>query len=181
MSQHEAFLKAIRVEPNDPFHERIYCDFLRDEGYDPEQVLPTARLLAEHLHSAKQGLYLPRYVQIGKFGVEVLVSCQRLDALREIRLSGRVVQWSAARRPARVQPNIGQNGVALLVASPLLEQIRWLDIRYNELGEAGVEALVSSPYLAGLERLDVEEPADILPIAAWRRLVDHFGNRLSSR
>jgi hypothetical protein len=181
MSQHEAFLKAIRVEPNDPFHERVYCDFLWDGGYDPEQVLPTARLLAQHLHSAKQALYLPRYVQIGKFGVEVLVSCKHLRALREIRLPGRVVNWNAAQRPAQVQPNIGQDGVALLAISPLLAQIRWLDIRYNEVGESGVEALVSSPYLAELERLDVDEPADILPSAAWDRLLDHFGDRLSSR
>src|SRR5262249_50861692 len=127
MSQHEAFLKAMRVEPNDPFHVRIYCDFLRDEGYDPEQVLPTARLLAEHLHSANQALSLPRFSQIGRFGVAVLVSCTHLTALREIYLPGRVVTWSAARRPAMVEPNIGQAGVILLAGSPLLEQIRCLD------------------------------------------------------
>jgi hypothetical protein len=181
MSQHEAFLKAIRVEPNDPFHATIYCDFLREEGYDPEQVLPTARLLAEHLHSAKRALYLPRYAQIGRFGVEVLVSCKHLAALREIHLPGRVVSWNAGQRPAQVDPNIGQDGVILLAGSPLLEQIRWLDIRYNELGESGVEALVRSPYLAELERLDVDEPAHILPNAVWERLVDHFGDRLGSR
>jgi hypothetical protein len=181
MSQHEAFLKAIRVEPNDPFHERVYHDFLLDGGYDPEQVLPTARLLAEHLHSAKQSLALPRYVHIGKFGVEVLVSCKHLTALREVRLPGRVVTWDDAQRPLQVEPNIGQEGVALLAVSPLVEQVRWLDIRYNELGESGIEALVSSPYLARLERLDIDEPADVLPGAAWDRLLDYFGNRLSSR
>jgi hypothetical protein len=181
MSQHEAFLKAIRVEPNDPFHETVYCDFLRDDGYDPEQVLPIARLLAEQLHSAKQALYLPRYVQIGKFGVEVLVSCKHLTALREIRLPGRVINWNTARRPTQVEPNIGPDGVILLAESPLLEQIRWLDIRFNALGESGVEALVRSPYLNRLAQLEVDEPADILPSAAWDRLLDHFGERLGSR
>jgi hypothetical protein len=180
MSQHEAFLKAIRVEPNDPFHETVYCDFLRDEGYEPEQVLPTARMLAQHLYSAKQALFLP-WSRIGKFGVEVLVSCRHLTALREIHLLGGVVKWDAARRPVQVEPNIGQDGVVLLARSPLLAQIRWLDIRYNELGEPGVEALLSSPHLAGLERLDVDEPANILSGAAWDRLQDHFGDRLSSR
>jgi hypothetical protein len=180
MSEHEAFLKAIRVEPNDPFHARVYCDFLRDEGYDPEQVLPTARLLAEQLHSAKQSLHLPWYM-IGTFGVEVLVRCYHLRALREIHLPGRVVSWNPWKRPARVEPNIGQDGVVLLAGSMLLEQIRWLDLRYNELGEPGVEALVRSVYLVGLERLDVDEPTHILPDAAWERLVDRFGDRLSSR
>jgi hypothetical protein len=181
MSYHEAFLKALRVEPNDPFHQAIYCDLLRDEGYDPEQVLPIARLLAENLHSAKQALYLPRYVRIGKFGVEVLVSCKLLNALRGIYLPGRVLTRDAWKRPATVEPNIGQDGVILLARSRLLGQIRWLDIRYNGVGEDGVEALVSSPYLAGLERLDVDEPVGVLSESAWDRLEDHFGNRLGKR
>ncbi len=175
MSQHEAFLKAIRVEPNDPFHETVYCDFLRDEGYEPDDVLPIARRLAEYLHSAKQDLHLP-YTRIGKFGVEVLVSCRHLRALHEIRLPGRVLDWDAAHRPVRVEPNIGPEGVILLAGSPLLEQIRRLDIRYNELGESGVEALVHSPHVGGLERLDVDEPDDILSSAAWERLRDRFGD-----
>src|SRR4051794_22532486 len=134
MSQHEAFLKAIRVEPNDPFHQRIYGDYLRDEGFDPEQVLPTARLLAEHLHSAKQTLYLPSYTPIGKFGVEVLISCSHLTALREICLRGWVVSRDAKGRPTQIEPNLDEDGVILLVGSALLEQVRYLDVRYNKLG-----------------------------------------------
>jgi hypothetical protein len=179
MSQHEAFLKAIRVEPNDPFHQRIYCDFLRDEGRDPDQFLPIARLLAEHLHSAKQNLYLPRYVQIGRFGVEVLISCTHLTALREIHLPGRrVVEGDTHLTTVRVEPNIGQDGVILLAGSPLLQQIRVLDVRYNALGPDAVDALVKSPWLGELERLDIDEPPNILPPAAWDRLMDHFGDRL---
>jgi hypothetical protein len=178
MSQHEAFLKAIRVEPNDPFHQRIYCDYLRDEGRDPEQFLPIARILAEHLHSAKQSLYLPRYIQIGRFGVEVLIGCTHLTALREIHLPGVVTVWNPSRRPAKVEPNIGQDGLVLLAGSSLLQQIRFLDVRYNALGQDAVDALVNSPYSSKLERLDVDEPANILPPEAWDKLMDHFGDRL---
>src|SRR5438105_3677694 len=182
MSQHEAFLKAIRVEPNDPFHERIYSDFLQEQGYDPpEPYLAIARLLAPHLHSARQILSLARHDRIGRFGVEVLVSCTRLDALREIYLPGRVVSWGPRRRPEQVEPNIGEEGVLLLAGSRLMRQIHTLDIRYNALSERAVAALVQSAYLDGVEKIDVDEPAPHLPASAWEQLAEHFGDRLRTR
>ena len=179
MSQHEAFLKAMRVEPNDPFHETIYSDFLKEQGYDPPwPYLRIARLLAPHLHSSKQALALERDHDIGLFGVEILVSCSHLRALRQIYLSGRVIGWTKQGLPKRVKPNIGEDGVVLLVGSPLLAQIKRLDIRCNHVGERGVEALLQSPYLDGLECLDMDELPNCLPASAWDRLVARFGKRV---
>jgi hypothetical protein len=183
MSQHEAFLKAIRVEPNDKFHERIYCDYLKDEGYDPpEPYLAIARLLAQYLYSSRQTLSLGRHEKIGKFGVAVIVSCTRLDALREIYLPGKVTNWTLRpRQPQEVEPNIGEDGVVLLVNSPLMEQISTLDLRYNQLSTRAVDALVRSPYLDLVEQLDIDEPYPYLSASDWARLVDHFGDRLRTR
>jgi hypothetical protein len=172
MSRHEAFLKAIRVEPNDPFHDRIYADFLLDEGYSPpEPYIRIARFLASHLHSSKRTLVLSHNDDIGLFGVEVLTSCSRLDALREIHLPG---AWMGN----RVVVNIGEAGVVRLVGSLLMRQITTLDVRFNRLGEAAVEALTASPWLGNLERLFVNEPDGSLTGEDWRRLEDHFGDRL---
>jgi hypothetical protein len=180
MSQHEAFLKAIRVEPNDPFHERIYSDYLKDEGYDPpEPYLAVARLLAQHLYSSRRSLSLGCLDRIGKFGVAVIVGCTRLDALREIYLAGRVVsRVGRSGRPAEVEPNIGEDGAVLLVTSPLMRQIDTLDIRFNQLTARAVDALVRSPHLDGLRQLDLDEPAQYLSPDDWERLADHFGDRL---
>jgi hypothetical protein len=183
MSQHEAFLKAIRVEPNDSFHERIYRDYLEEQGYDPpEPYLATARLLADHLHSARQVLSIGRHDRIGKFGAEVIVGCTRLDALREIYIPGRVVKWSslntASRRPVEVEPNLGEDGAITLVNSPLMEQIRTLDLRYNHLGERAVETLLRAPYLDGLERLDLDEPDQFLTPEHFDQLEQHFAGAL---
>jgi hypothetical protein len=184
MNPHEAFLKAIRVEPNEPFHEQVYGDFLREEGYDPpDEYLRQARRLTDLLHSARRVFRLPHSELIGPFGLELLLSCRHLDAMRELHLTGYVILDSVRSRGrpqqvVRVVPNIGERGVVRLVQAPLIEQITLLDVRFNNLGEGAVDALVRAPGLRSLTELMVHEPERPFSADQWARLEDHFGERL---
>ena len=112
MPSHEAFIKSIRMEPNEPFHEVIYGDFLRDEGYDPpDEFIRRARALAPLLHSAAREFRMPNRALIGAFGLEVLLSCTHLYRMRELHLMGyvsyeRVVEERRSRYVPRVVPNV---------------------------------------------------------------------------
>jgi hypothetical protein len=176
VTPHEAFLKAIRVEPNDPLHERIYGDFLRDEGYDPpDEYIRQARALAPMLHSAKRSLIVPFRDPLGLFGLELLLSCRRLDAMQELYLAGRCATEDGA---LRVIPNIGERGVIRLIHAPLMEQITRLDVRFNNLRDEGVDALVAAPGLGCLQELLLEEPEHPFTADQWVRLEQRFCKRL---
>jgi hypothetical protein len=147
VSPHEAFLKAIRVNPNDPWHAQVYGDFLLDEGYDPpDEYIRQATHLADLLHSAKRS-FRPPSIPLGAFGLELLLNCRHLRAMRELYLAGRQVVGGRYGNSVRVEANIGEQGVIRLVHAPLIEQITHLDIRFNNLGEEAFQALANAPGL----------------------------------
>ncbi len=70
---------------------------------------------------------------------------------------------------------LGDAGLTLLAAAPILGQLRWLDLSRNKIGDAGARALASSPHVDKLEHLDMfGNPCDL---AALRK---RFGKRLLS-
>jgi hypothetical protein len=190
MSSHESFIKAIRVEPNEPFHERVYGDFLRDEGYDPpDDFIAQARELAPLLHASLRAFRMPNLRPLTPFGLEVLLGCTHLRALRELHLMGQALPvrtvYSPEDRSRRtiyhVVPNVGEAGLLRLARSPLIEQITYLDVRFNNLGAAAIAALASDPAFAMLDRLLVAEPEQALSQEQWAALRERYGDALRTR
>lgn len=61
-----------------------------------------------------------------------------------------------ALRTLSLQDNgLGDKGIAVLAANPILATVRELRVGYNKLGEGAVDALLASPHLEQLESLSV--------------------------
>jgi uncharacterized protein (TIGR02996 family) len=72
---------------------------------------------------------------------------------------------------------LGDAGVKLLAAAPILGQLRWLDLSRNQIGDVGARALAESPHLDRIEHLDVFGN----PLGdGLARLRKRFGKRLVS-
>jgi uncharacterized protein (TIGR02996 family) len=168
----QPFLDAVFAHYHDDGPRLIYADFLEDAG-DPAR----AELIRLQIALARMPDEHPRRPELANRERELLVAnlprwTEHLDDLIAGRAQFRrgvldsVSVDSAiflergeelfARVPVRRLRLIDENGLLpRLIHSPLMRNIRELDLWDNELGNGGVDLLARSPHLKHLEALDL--------------------------
>lgn len=169
----QPFLDAISARYAEDGPRLVYADFLDDAGDPPRAELvrvqiALARVPDDHprkpelvdrqddliaAHSAKWTEHLGNLVVSGEFRRGVLDSVV-VDAGTFLESGDELFRRARIRRVRMLD---AARVVSKLNQSPLLEQVRELDLCANELGNAGLAEFVRSPHLGKLEDLNLAD------------------------